>query len=146
MPLTHLNDSAFDAQLEGVYFGMWNFIPRSIKPHLCGVSASRVRNHQGPPIAAGARKKDKFNTFVVHGNEILTGLPGEGNLPTCFPDNSPKSADDLGGDAIRPRLTGTSTCFCDAPRSTPIEVRRSRCVQPSSASPCANAVMLSSPL
>jgi Protein of unknown function (DUF1488) len=24
MPLTHLNDSAFDAQLEGVYFGMWN--------------------------------------------------------------------------------------------------------------------------
>ena len=24
MPLTRLNDSAFDAQLEGVYFGMWN--------------------------------------------------------------------------------------------------------------------------
>ena len=23
MPLTRLNDSAFDAQLEGVYFGMW---------------------------------------------------------------------------------------------------------------------------
>jgi hypothetical protein len=22
--LTRLNDSAFDAQLEGVYFGMWN--------------------------------------------------------------------------------------------------------------------------
>jgi len=24
MPLTRLNDSAFDAQLDGVYFGMWN--------------------------------------------------------------------------------------------------------------------------
>jgi hypothetical protein len=24
MPLARLNDSAFDAQLEGVYFGMWN--------------------------------------------------------------------------------------------------------------------------
>jgi hypothetical protein len=24
MPLTRLNNSAFDAQLEGVYFGMWN--------------------------------------------------------------------------------------------------------------------------
>ena len=24
MPLTRLNDSALDAQLEGVYFGMWN--------------------------------------------------------------------------------------------------------------------------
>ena len=24
MPLTRLNDSAFDAQLEGVYCGMWN--------------------------------------------------------------------------------------------------------------------------
>ena len=24
MPVTRLNDSAFDAQLEGVYFGMWN--------------------------------------------------------------------------------------------------------------------------
>src|SRR5215831_10827591 len=24
MPLIRLNDSAFDAQLEGVYFGMWN--------------------------------------------------------------------------------------------------------------------------
>ena len=24
MPLTRLNDSAFDAQVEGVYFGMWN--------------------------------------------------------------------------------------------------------------------------
>ena len=24
MPLTRLNDSAFDAQFEGVYFGMWN--------------------------------------------------------------------------------------------------------------------------
>jgi hypothetical protein len=24
MPLTRLSDSAFDAQLEGVYFGMWN--------------------------------------------------------------------------------------------------------------------------
>src|SRR5262247_1120879 len=24
MPLTRLNDSAFDAQLEGIYFGMWN--------------------------------------------------------------------------------------------------------------------------
>jgi hypothetical protein len=24
MPLTRLNDSAFDAHLEGVYFGMWN--------------------------------------------------------------------------------------------------------------------------
>ena len=24
MPLTRLNDSSFDAQLEGVYFGMWN--------------------------------------------------------------------------------------------------------------------------
>ena len=24
MPLTRLSDSAFDARLEGVYFGMWN--------------------------------------------------------------------------------------------------------------------------
>ena len=24
MPLTRLNDSAFDPQLEGIYFGMWN--------------------------------------------------------------------------------------------------------------------------
>ena len=24
MPLTRLKDSAFDAQVEGVYFGMWN--------------------------------------------------------------------------------------------------------------------------
>ena len=24
MPLTRLNDSAFGAQLEGVYFGIWN--------------------------------------------------------------------------------------------------------------------------
>jgi hypothetical protein len=24
MPLTRLNDSAFDVQLEGIYFGMWN--------------------------------------------------------------------------------------------------------------------------
>ena len=24
MPLTRLNNSAFDAQLEGLYFGMWN--------------------------------------------------------------------------------------------------------------------------
>jgi hypothetical protein len=34
MPLTRLNDSAFDAQLEGVYFGMWN----GSRPVRCFVS------------------------------------------------------------------------------------------------------------
>jgi hypothetical protein len=43
------------------------FISRSLKRDLCGVRASRIRNHHGPLIAAGARKNEKLNTLVVHG-------------------------------------------------------------------------------
>src|SRR5262245_1652621 len=43
------------------------FISRSLKRELCGVGASRIRNHHGPLIAAGARKNEKLNTVVVHG-------------------------------------------------------------------------------
>jgi hypothetical protein len=50
------------------------FISRSLKSDRCGVSASGVRNHHGPTIAAGTRKNEKLNTFVVHRNESLPRL------------------------------------------------------------------------
>ena len=53
-----------------INFGTSNrngFISRSLKRDLCGVGASRIRNHHGPLIAAGARKNEKLNTVVVHG-------------------------------------------------------------------------------
>jgi len=43
------------------------FISRSLKRDLYWVSASGIRNHHGPLIAAGARKNEKLNTLVVHG-------------------------------------------------------------------------------
>jgi hypothetical protein len=42
------------------------------------MNASRVRDRQGPLIAAGARKKNKLNTLVVHGMRYYTDLPGYG--------------------------------------------------------------------
>jgi len=47
------------------------FISRSLKRDRCGVSASGIRNHHGPLIAAGARKNEKINTLVVHGTRII---------------------------------------------------------------------------
>jgi hypothetical protein len=43
------------------------FISRSLKTDRGGVSASRIRNHDGPLLAAGARKNEKLNTLMVHG-------------------------------------------------------------------------------
>jgi hypothetical protein len=42
------------------------FISRSHKRDRGGI-ASRIRNHDGPLLAAGARKNEKLNTLVVHG-------------------------------------------------------------------------------
>jgi hypothetical protein len=36
------------------------FISRSLKRYRCGASASGIRNHHGPLIAAGARKNEKL--------------------------------------------------------------------------------------
>jgi hypothetical protein len=50
------------------------FISRSLKSGGCGLSASGIRNHHGPVIAAGTCKNQKINAFVVHPNETLQRL------------------------------------------------------------------------
>jgi hypothetical protein len=47
------------------------FISRPLKLSGRRVSASGIRNHEGPLTAAGTRKNDKLNTLVFHANETL---------------------------------------------------------------------------
>src|SRR5215475_13131413 len=54
MPLTRLNDSAFDAQLEGVYFGMWN----GSTPVRCLVTHEALTDK-----AQGSGQQESFDVF-----------------------------------------------------------------------------------
>jgi len=61
MPLTRLKDSAFDAQVEGVYFGMWN---GSI-PVRCLVSQEALTDK-----AEGASLAESLEVFHEYRSEI----------------------------------------------------------------------------
>jgi Protein of unknown function (DUF1488) len=61
MPLTRLNDSAFDAQLEGVYFGMWNG-STSVR---CFVSHEALTNK-----AQGSGQAESLDVFHEYRSEI----------------------------------------------------------------------------
>src|SRR5437870_2174161 len=61
MPLTRLNDSAFDAQLEGVYFGMWNG-STSVR---CFVSHEALTDK-----AQGSGQAESLDVFHEHRSEI----------------------------------------------------------------------------
>jgi hypothetical protein len=53
---------SFQPTINSVTSNRNRFVSRSLKRDLCGVSASGIRNHHGPLIAAGARKNEKLNT------------------------------------------------------------------------------------
>jgi hypothetical protein len=55
MPLTRLNDSAFDAQLEGVYFGMWT---GSTSVRCLVTHAALTDKSQGSGPGSGAHSDD----------------------------------------------------------------------------------------
>ncbi len=61
MPLTRLNDSAFDAQLEGVYFGMWNG-STSVR---CLVTHEALTDK-----AQGSGQAESLNVFHEYRSEI----------------------------------------------------------------------------
>ena len=61
MPLTRLNDSAFDAQLEGVYFGMWN----GSTPVRCFVSHEALTDK-----AQGSGQAESLDVFHEYRREI----------------------------------------------------------------------------
>ncbi len=61
MPLTRLNDSAFDAQLEGVYFGMWN----GSRPVRCFVSHDALTDK-----AQGSGQAESLDVFHEYRSEI----------------------------------------------------------------------------
>jgi hypothetical protein len=61
MPLTRLNDSAFDAQLEGVYFGMWN----GSTPVRCLVSHEALTDK-----AQGSGQAESLDVFHEYRSEI----------------------------------------------------------------------------
>jgi hypothetical protein len=61
MPLTRLSDSAFDAQLEGVYFGMWNG----------SISVRCLVTHEAlTDKAQGSGQAESFDVFHEHRIEI----------------------------------------------------------------------------
>ena len=57
MSLTRLNDSAFDAQLEGVYFGMWN----GSTPVRCFVSHEAFKRGSKPRAGSQRLKARRFS-------------------------------------------------------------------------------------
>jgi hypothetical protein len=61
MPLTRLNDSAFDAQSEGVYFGMWN----GSRPVRCFVSHDTLTDK-----AQGSGQAESLDVFHEYRSEI----------------------------------------------------------------------------
>ena len=61
MPLTRLNDSAFDAQLEGVYFGMWN----GSTPVRCFVSHEALTDK-----TQGSGQAESLDVFHEYRSEI----------------------------------------------------------------------------
>jgi hypothetical protein len=61
MPLSRLNDSAFDAQSEGVYFGMWN----GSTPVRCFVSHEALTDK-----AQGSGQAESFDVFQEYRSEI----------------------------------------------------------------------------
>ena len=61
MPLTRLNDSAFPAQLEGVYFGMWN----GSTPVRCFVSHEALTDK-----AQGSGQAESLDVFHEYRSEI----------------------------------------------------------------------------
>jgi hypothetical protein len=61
MPLTRLNDSAFDAQLEGIYFGMWN----GSRPVRCFVSHDALTDK-----AQGSGQAESLDVFHEYRSEI----------------------------------------------------------------------------
>jgi hypothetical protein len=61
MPLTRLNDSAFDTQLEGVYFGMWNG-SNSVR---CFVSHEALTDK-----AQGSGQAESLDVFHEYRSEI----------------------------------------------------------------------------
>jgi hypothetical protein len=61
VPLTRLNDSAFDAQLEGVYFGMWN----GSTPVRCLVLREALTDK-----AQGSGRTESLDVFHEYRSEI----------------------------------------------------------------------------
>ncbi len=61
MPLTRLNDSAFDAQLEGVYFGMWN----GSSPVRCLVTHEALTDK-----AQGSGQAESLDIFLEYRSEL----------------------------------------------------------------------------
>src|SRR5262249_61879069 len=90
MPLTRLNDSAFDAQLEGVYFGMWN----GRSPIRCFVTHEALTDKtQG---AGQARSLDVFHEYRseienLAGAKYETGkIKRDGPVVAGHPDRNPE--------------------------------------------------------
>jgi Protein of unknown function (DUF1488) len=61
LPLTRVHDSAFDAQLEGVYFGMWNG----------GTSVRCLVSHEAlTDKAQGSGQAERLDIFHEYRSEI----------------------------------------------------------------------------
>jgi hypothetical protein len=83
------------------------FISRALNLGACGDSASRIRNHVSPLIAAGARKNQELNPLVFHGNEIS---------PTQAPC---QSASNSPSDRCRKCRPGNQSVVLKTPRRPP---------------------------
>src|SRR5262249_54452573 len=115
MPLTRLKDSAFDAQVEGVYFGMWN---GSI-PVRCLVSQEALTDK-----AEGASLAESLDVFHEYRSEIenLAGvkcdvgqIKSDGFVVVAPPDPNPEKIS-TGVSLILGGLTrGGSRVLADAP-------------------------------
>src|SRR5262249_3501982 len=81
MPLTRLNDSAFDAQLEGVYFGMWN----GSSPVRCLVTHEALTDIAGDLLHCGISKGPL--SALGHDRSLvdvasMSGLPPKADIAT----------------------------------------------------------------
>jgi len=90
MPLTRLNDSAFDARLEGVYFGMWNG-STSVR---CFVSHEALTDK-----AQGSDQAESLDVFHEYRSEIENlasakydagKITGDGLVVVDSPDLNPE--------------------------------------------------------
>src|SRR6516165_2458383 len=90
MPLTRLNDSAFDAQLEGVYFGMWN----GRSPIRCFVTHEALTDK-----TQGSGQAESLDVFHEYRSEIENlasakydagKIKGDGLVVVDSPDLNPE--------------------------------------------------------
>ena len=79
MPLTRLNDSAFDAQLEGVYFGMWN----GSSPVRCLVTHEALTDK-----AQGSGQAESLDIFHEYRSELENSRTYLKIADCCRSDNN----------------------------------------------------------